>query len=45
MQVTCVADRIGVGVHFNPFVEWKDKVSIHTNVNLFLFFLFFFYFF
>ncbi|GMP71176.1 hypothetical protein CsSME_00029695 [Camellia sinensis var. sinensis] len=24
--ITEVADEIGVGVHFNPFVTWKDKV-------------------
>ncbi|GAV75041.1 Mmp37 domain-containing protein [Cephalotus follicularis] len=23
--ITLVADKIGVGVHFNPFVEWNDK--------------------
>lgn len=27
-QVTRVADWIGVGVHFNPFVEYRDKVFI-----------------
>ncbi|XP_078172843.1 translocator assembly/maintenance protein isoform X1 [Carex rostrata] len=23
--ITCLADDIGAGVHFNPFVEWRDK--------------------
>ncbi|KAM7263427.1 hypothetical protein ACFE04_001110 [Oxalis oulophora] len=23
--ITQVADKIGVGIHFNPFVEWNDK--------------------
>ncbi|XP_044495724.1 phosphatidate cytidylyltransferase, mitochondrial-like isoform X7 [Mangifera indica] len=27
-QITQVADDIGVGVHFNPFVIWNDKVHI-----------------
>lgn len=26
-QITGLADRVGVGVYFNPFVEWRDKVS------------------
>ncbi|CAI0393697.1 unnamed protein product [Linum tenue] len=26
--VTKVADGIGVGVHFNPFVTWNDKVRV-----------------
>ncbi|TQD98356.1 hypothetical protein C1H46_015957 [Malus baccata] len=26
--ITNVADGIGVGVHFNPFVSWDDKVLI-----------------
>jgi hypothetical protein len=25
-QVTGLADHVGVGVYFNPFVEWRDKV-------------------
>lgn len=25
-QITRVADGVGAGVHFNPFVEWRDKV-------------------
>ena len=25
-QITGLADRVGVGVYFNPFVEWRDKV-------------------
>uniref|UniRef100_A0ACD5ZXD0 Uncharacterized protein n=1 Tax=Avena sativa TaxID=4498 RepID=A0ACD5ZXD0_AVESA len=24
-QVTWLADRVGVGVYFNPFVQWRDK--------------------
>ncbi|KAG6791464.1 hypothetical protein POTOM_000585 [Populus tomentosa] len=27
-QITQVADKIGVGVHFNPFVTWNGKVHI-----------------
>ena len=27
-QITGLADRVGVGVYFNPFVEWRDKVSM-----------------
>ncbi|KAJ0082904.1 hypothetical protein Patl1_12106 [Pistacia atlantica] len=27
-QITQIADEIGVGVHFNPFVTWNDKVHI-----------------
>lgn len=23
-----IADEIGVGVHFNPFVTWNDKVLL-----------------
>uniref|UniRef100_A0A0D9ZWV8 Homoserine dehydrogenase catalytic domain-containing protein n=1 Tax=Oryza glumipatula TaxID=40148 RepID=A0A0D9ZWV8_9ORYZ len=25
--ITRLADSIGVGVYFNPFVEWRDKVG------------------
>jgi hypothetical protein len=25
-QVTWLAGRVGVGVYFNPFVQWRDKV-------------------
>lgn len=25
-KITEIADEIGVGVHFNPFVTWNDKV-------------------
>jgi hypothetical protein len=25
-QITGLADHVGVGVYFNPFVEWRDKV-------------------
>ncbi|KAL6272362.1 hypothetical protein ACE6H2_023054 [Prunus campanulata] len=38
--ITDVADERGVGVHFNPFVSWNDKVHLLldnldiTNVNL-----------
>jgi hypothetical protein len=24
--ITNVADKVGVGVHFNPFVNWNDRV-------------------
>ncbi|KAH9795449.1 CDP-diacylglycerol synthase [Citrus sinensis] len=27
-EITQVADEIGVGVHFNPFVTWNDRVQI-----------------
>ncbi|MED6172601.1 hypothetical protein PIB30_051587 [Stylosanthes scabra] len=27
MMITNVADRVGVGEHFNPFVTWNGKVS------------------
>ncbi|CAM0873770.1 unnamed protein product [Alopecurus aequalis] len=26
--VTWLADRVGVGVYFNPFVQWRDKVHV-----------------
>lgn len=26
-QITEVADKVGVGVHFNPFVSWNDRVK------------------
>lgn len=29
-KVTEVADKIGVGVHFNPFVSWNGKVNVLT---------------
>lgn len=32
--VTHVADRIGVGVHFNPFVEWRDKMIKYGVVGM-----------
>jgi hypothetical protein len=32
-QITQVADKIGVGVHFNPFVTWNDKVFAKHTVN------------
>ncbi|CAN6466467.1 unnamed protein product [Victoria cruziana] len=37
--ITQIADQIGVGVHFNPFVKWKDKIikygvmRMHDLVN------------
>jgi hypothetical protein len=27
-KITAVADKIGVGVHFNPFVTWNGKVLL-----------------
>ncbi|MED6220596.1 hypothetical protein PIB30_046277 [Stylosanthes scabra] len=27
MMITNVADRVGVGEHFNPFVTWNGKAS------------------
>ncbi|CAL5371725.1 unnamed protein product [Camellia sinensis] len=29
-----VADEIGVGVHFNPFVTWKDKMFKYGVVRM-----------
>lgn len=26
-KITEIADEIGVGVHFNPFVTWNEKVG------------------
>ncbi|XP_029124345.2 uncharacterized protein [Elaeis guineensis] len=31
--ITRVADGIGAGVHFNPFVEWRDKVPLVLNLT------------
>ena len=31
-QITGLADRVGVGVYFNPFVEWRDKVLMDGSV-------------
>ncbi|KAH0467348.1 hypothetical protein IEQ34_004586 [Dendrobium chrysotoxum] len=33
-MITCVADKIGVGVHFNPFVEWRDKIIKYGVVRM-----------
>ncbi|GMN56086.1 hypothetical protein TIFTF001_025202 [Ficus carica] len=33
-QITGVADRIGVGVHFNPYVNWSDKMFKYGVVRL-----------
>jgi hypothetical protein len=27
VQVSSVAENVGVGVHFNAFVPWQDKVK------------------
>ncbi|XP_058224782.1 uncharacterized protein LOC131333954 isoform X1 [Rhododendron vialii] len=32
--ITEVADEIGVGVHFNPFVTWKDKMYKYGVVRM-----------
>lgn len=32
--ITCVADRVGVGVHFNPFVEWREKMIKYGVVRM-----------
>lgn len=32
--ITEVADEIGVGVHFNPFVTWKDKMFKYGVVRM-----------
>ncbi|PSS36560.1 Phosphatidate cytidylyltransferase [Actinidia chinensis var. chinensis] len=32
--ITEVADEIGVGVHFNPFVTWKDKIFKYGVVRM-----------
>ncbi|CAH2041010.1 unnamed protein product [Thlaspi arvense] len=32
--ITQVADEIGVGVHFNPFVTWKDKMFKYGVVRM-----------
>lgn len=33
-KITNVADKIGVGVHFNPFVTWNGKVLTASWLNL-----------
>ncbi|MQL96820.1 hypothetical protein Taro_029499 [Colocasia esculenta] len=33
-EITRVADGIGVGVHFNPFVQWKDKMIKYGVVGM-----------
>ncbi|KAL3609662.1 hypothetical protein D5086_000682 [Populus alba] len=33
-QITQVADKIGVGVHFNPFVTWNDKMLKYGVVRM-----------
>ncbi|XP_020576233.1 phosphatidate cytidylyltransferase, mitochondrial isoform X2 [Phalaenopsis equestris] len=33
-MITSVADRVGAGVHFNPFVEWKDKIIKYGVVRM-----------
>ncbi|KAK1260072.1 hypothetical protein QJS04_geneDACA020005 [Acorus gramineus] len=32
--ITGVADRIGVGVHFNPYVKWEDKMIKYGVVRM-----------
>ncbi|WOK93205.1 phosphatidate cytidylyltransferase, mitochondrial [Canna indica] len=32
--INCVADGIGVGVHFNPFVVWRDKMIKYGVVRM-----------
>ncbi|CAK9178970.1 unnamed protein product [Ilex paraguariensis] len=32
--ITKVADGVGVGVHFNPFVSWKDKMFKYGVVRM-----------
>ncbi|XP_044497666.1 phosphatidate cytidylyltransferase, mitochondrial-like [Mangifera indica] len=33
-QITQVADDIGVGVHFNPFVTWNDRMLKYGVVRM-----------
>ncbi|KAH9747122.1 CDP-diacylglycerol synthase [Citrus sinensis] len=33
-EITQVADEIGVGVHFNPFVTWNDRVLKYGVVRM-----------
>nr|CAD1822415.1 unnamed protein product [Ananas comosus var. bracteatus] len=33
-MVTRVADGVGAGVHFNPFVEWRDKMIKYGVVRM-----------
>jgi len=30
--ITNVADKVGVGVHFNPFVNWNDRLFAEAQV-------------
>ncbi|XP_078444762.1 translocator assembly/maintenance protein isoform X1 [Wolffia australiana] len=32
--ISFVADRVGVGVHFNPFVTWRDKMIKYGVVRM-----------
>ncbi|XP_059656922.1 uncharacterized protein LOC132303589 isoform X2 [Cornus florida] len=34
VEITGVADEIGVGVHFNPFVTWNDKMFKYGVVRI-----------
>lgn len=31
MQVSSVAENVGVGVHFNAFVPWQNKVQFWSQ--------------
>nr|CAD1822393.1 unnamed protein product [Ananas comosus var. bracteatus] len=33
-EITRVADGVGAGVHFNPFVEWRDKMIKYGVVRM-----------
>ncbi|KAF8390857.1 hypothetical protein HHK36_023156 [Tetracentron sinense] len=33
-EITQIADEIGVGVHFNPFVTWEDKMIKYGVVRM-----------
>ncbi|KAF3779755.1 Phosphatidate cytidylyltransferase [Nymphaea thermarum] len=34
LKITQIAEQIGVGVHFNPFVQWKDKVLKYGVIRM-----------
>ncbi|KAJ0018695.1 hypothetical protein Pint_11863 [Pistacia integerrima] len=34
VEITQIADEIGVGVHFNPFVTWNDKMLKYGVVRM-----------
>jgi hypothetical protein len=33
VQITQLSDVIGAGVHFNPFVEWRNKVIFFLLIS------------